>query len=31
LESRLLSAWRALLYEPGRLDANQDVYVLERR
>ena len=31
LLSRLLPSWRALLYEPARLDANQDVYVLERR
>ena len=31
LLARLLPDWSALLYEPARLDANQDLYVLERR
>jgi hypothetical protein len=31
LLSRALPDWSALLYEPGRLGANQDVFVLERR
>jgi SAM-dependent methyltransferase len=31
LLSRVLPDWTALLYEPGRLGANQDVFVLERR
>jgi SAM-dependent methyltransferase len=31
LLTRLLPAWSARLYEPARLDANQDLYVLERR
>ena len=31
LLARLLPGWSARLYEPARLDANQDLYVLERR
>jgi SAM-dependent methyltransferase len=31
LVSRVLPDWKLLLYEPGRLDANQDLYALERR
>ncbi|MGH2945591.1 MAG: class I SAM-dependent methyltransferase [Solirubrobacteraceae bacterium] len=31
LVTRMLPTWSLLLYEPGRLDANQDVYLFERR
>ena len=31
LLARILPSWRVLLYEPARLDANQDLYLLERR
>jgi SAM-dependent methyltransferase len=31
LVARMLPTWSLLLYEPGRLDANQDVYLFERR
>ena len=31
LVARMLPGWSLLVYEPGRLDANQDVYLFERR
>jgi len=31
LLARVLPDWTTLLYEPARLDANQDLYVIERR
>lgn len=31
LMARILPSWAVVLYEPGRLDSNQDLYVLEKR